>query len=336
MKNKIYFIAEAGVNHNGSLNKALKLVDIASKSGADYIKFQVVNADNINKSAKKAKYQINNTKNKNETQYEMVKKLELNWKVAHRKIIERCKKKKIKFLTSAFSVADLDIVSKLNVEMFKIPSGEITNIPLLEHVAKYNKKTILSSGMSTIPEINIAIKTLYKYGLSKKNLILMQCNSAYPTPLKDLNLKVISYFKKKYDIKVGLSDHSEGILAPIVAAGLGATYIEKHFTISKSLPGPDHICSLEPKEMKELVNKLRETEIILGDPQKKITNSERPNLKVVRKSIYAKKKIVKGDRFSWKNITLKRPGTGLPPSKFKKLLGKKSFYNYKIDQPIKN
>jgi len=336
MKNKIYFIAEAGVNHNGSLNKALKLVDIASKSGADYIKFQVVNADNINKSAKKAKYQKNNTKNKNETQYEMIKKLELNWKVAHRKIIERCKKKKIKFLTSAFSIADLDIVSKLNVEMFKIPSGEITNIPLLEHVAKYKKKTILSSGMSTISEINIAIKTLYKYGLNKKNLILMQCNSAYPTPLKDLNLKVISYFKKKYDIKVGLSDHSEGILAPIVAAGLGATYIEKHFTISKSLPGPDHICSLEPKEMKELVDKLRETEIILGDSQKKITNSERPNLKVVRKSIYAKKKIIKGDRFSWENITLKRPGSGLHPSKFKKLLGKKSSHNYKIDQLIKN
>ncbi len=150
MKNKIYFIAEAGVNHNGSLNKALKLVDIASKSGADYIKFQVVKADNINKSAKKAKYQKNNTKNKNETQYEMIKKLELNWKVAHRKIIERCKKKKIKFLTSAFSIADLDIVSKLNVDMFTIPSGEITNIPLLAYVAKYKKKTSLSSRMSTL------------------------------------------------------------------------------------------------------------------------------------------------------------------------------------------
>jgi len=336
MKNKIYFIAEAGVNHNGSLSKALKLVDIASKCGADYIKFQVVNADTINKSAKKAKYQKDNTKNKNETQYEMIKKLELDWKIAHAKIIERCKKNKIKFLTSAFSIEDLNIVNKLNVEIFKIPSGEITNIPLLEHIAKFNKKTILSSGISTITEINIAIKTLYKYGLNKKNLILMQCNSAYPTPLKDLNLKVISFFKKKYDIKVGLSDHSEGILAPIIAAGLGATYIEKHFTISKSLPGPDHVCSLETKEMKELIDKLRETEIILGDSKKKITKSEKPNLKVVRKSIYAKKKISKGDFFSWENITLKRPGIGLPPSKFKKLLGKKSFHSYKIDQMIKN
>ncbi len=336
MKNKIIFIAEAGVNHNGSLKKALRLVDIAADCGADYIKFQVVNADLITKSAKKANYQKNNTKDKDESQYEMIKKLELNWDIAHKKIIKRCKKKKIKFLTSAFSVEDLNVVKKLNVEMFKIPSGEITNLPLLEHVSKFKKKVLLSTGMATLKEISDAIQTLYKSGLSKKNLILMQCNSAYPSPLKDLNLKVLENFKKKYDVQIGFSDHSEGILAPIVAAGLGAKYIEKHFTISKKLRGPDHICSLSPKEMKQLVNDLRQTEVILGNSSKKITHSESKNRKLVRKSIYAKKDIQKGEIFSEKNIALKRPGYGLHPNKFKKLLGKKSTQIYRVDQPIKN
>jgi len=336
MKNKIIFIAEAGVNHNGSLKKALRLVDIAADCGADYIKFQVVNADLITKSAKKANYQKNNTKDKDESQYEMIKKLELNWDIAHKEIIKRCKKKKIKFLTSAFSVEDLNVVKKLNVEMFKIPSGEITNLPLLEHVSKFKKKVLLSTGMATLKEISDAIQTLYKSGLSKKNLILMQCNSAYPSPLKDLNLKVLENFKKKYDVQIGFSDHSEGILAPIVAAGLGAKYIEKHFTISKKLRGPDHICSLSPKEMKQLVNDLRQTEVILGNSSKKITHSESKNRKLVRKSIYAKKDIQKGEIFSEKNIALKRPGYGLHPNKFKKLLGKKSTQIYRVDQPIKN
>ena len=335
MKNKIYFIAEAGVNHNGSLNKALKLVDIAADCGADFIKFQVVNAELITKTAKKASYQSKNTKNKKETQYQMIKKLELDWKTAHKKIIERCKKKNIKFLTSAFSVDDLEVVKKLNVEMFKIPSGEITNFPLLEHVAKLKKKVLLSTGMSTIREIDDAINVLYKSGLKKKNLVLMQCNSAYPTPLKDLNLNVLENFKKKYKVEVGFSDHSEGIIAPIIASGLGSKYIEKHFTISKKLPGPDHICSLSPKEMKELVKNLRKTEIILGETLKKVTKSENKNRKLVRKSIYATKNIFKGDVFTIKNISLKRPGYGLHPKNFKKLLGKKSSFNYKIDQQIK-
>ncbi len=335
MKNKIYFIAEAGVNHNGSLSKALKLGDIAADCGADFIKFQVVNAELITKTAKKASYQSKNTKNKKETQYQMIKKLELDWKTAHKKIIERCKKKKIKFLTSAFSVDDLEDVKKLNVEMFKIPSGEITNFPLLEHVAKLKKKVLLSTGMSTIREIDDAINVLYKSGLKKKNLVLMQCNSAYPTPLKDLNLNVLENFKKKYKVEVGFSDHSEGIIAPIIASGLGSKYIEKHFTISKKLPGPDHICSLSPKEMKELVKNLRKTEIILGESSKKVTKSENKNRKLVRKSIYAIKNIFKGDVFTINNISLKRPGYGLHPKNFKKLLGKKSPFNYKIDQQIK-
>ena len=335
MKNKIYFIAEAGVNHNGSLKNALKLVDIAADCGADYIKFQVVNADLITKSADKAKYQIKNTKNKSETQYQMIKKLELNWKVAHKTIIEICKKRKIKFLTSAFSVEDLNIVKKLNVEMFKIPSGEITNFPLLEQAAKFKKKILLSTGMSSIQEIDAAIKTLYGSGLRKKNLVLMQCNSAYPTPPKDLNLRVLENFKKKYKVDVGLSDHSEGILAPVVASGLGVKFIEKHFTISKNLAGPDHISSLSPKEMKLLIKKLREVEIMLGSEEKKVTKSEKPNRILVRKSIYARKAIQKGEIFTKKNIDLKRPGKGLHPKKFKILLGKKSPYIFKEDDPIK-
>ena len=229
MKNKIYFIAEAGVNHNGSLSKALKLVDIAASSGADFIKFQVVNADLITRTAKKASYQSKNTKNKKETQYQMIKKLELDWKTAHKKIIDRCKKKNIKFLTSAFSVEDLNIVKRLNVEMYKIPSGEITNFPLLEYVAKLKKKVLLSTGMSSVSEIDDAINILYKSGLKKKNLVLMQCNSAYPTPLNDLNLNVLENFKKKYNVEVGFSDHSEGIIAPIIASGLGARPYLLHF-----------------------------------------------------------------------------------------------------------
>ena len=197
MNKKIIFIAEAGVNHNGSLKNALKLVDIASKAGADYVKFQLTNSNLISKTATKAKYQKKFTKRKQETQYEMIKKYELNWDLAHKKIIERCKKKKINFLTTAFSVADAKKVKKLKVKMFKIPSGEITNIPLIKFIGSLNKKTLLSTGMSSIEEVDFAIKTLLNNGLNKKKLVILQCTSAYPTPIKDLNLNTISYFKKK-------------------------------------------------------------------------------------------------------------------------------------------
>ena len=335
MNKKIIFIAEAGVNHNGSLKNALKLVDIASKAGADYVKFQLTNSNLISKTATKAKYQKKFTKRKQETQHEMIKKYELNWDLAHKKIIERCKKKKINFLTTAFSVADAKKVKKLKVKMFKIPSGEITNIPLIKFIGSLNKKTLLSTGMSSIEEVDFAIKTLLNNGLNKNKLVILQCTSAYPTPIKDLNLNTISYFKKKYKVEVGLSDHSLGTLAPVVAIGLGAKYIEKHFTISKNLIGPDHKTSLSPKELYKLVKDIRDTEHSLGSYTKKVTKSEKVNQLLARQSIHAKKKINKGEFFTKQNLTLKRPGTGLSPNKLKKIIGKKAKKNYFEDQIVK-
>lgn len=335
INNKIFFIAEAGINHNGSVKKAYKLIDIAASAGADYVKFQVTNANLISRFAPKAKYQKLSSKNSQESQQQMIKKVEFNWSIIHNKLIRYCKKKGIKFLTSAFSLEDAKTVKKLKVDIFKIPSGEITNIPLLKYLGRLNKKTILSTGMSSIKEIDGAIKVLKKNGLKSKNLIIMQCTSAYPTPINELNLNTISFFKKKYKVNVGLSDHSLGILAPIAAIGLGAKYIEKHITISKKLSGPDHRSSLSYFELKQLIKNIRETEKSLGSYEKKITKSESINKIIVRQSVHASKIIKIGDKFSFKNTTLKRPGYGLPPSQWNKIIGKKSSKKYLPDQPIK-
>ena len=335
MIKKITFIAEAGVNHNGSLKKALKLVDIAANAGADFIKFQVTNSSLISKVAKKTKYQREFTKKVKETQHDMIKKYELNWDIAHKQIIKRCKKKNIGFLTSAFCVEDAIKVKKLKVKMYKIPSGEITNIPLIKYIGSLNKKTLLSTGMSTVKEIDNAVKTLKKSGLKKKNLVISQCTSAYPTPFVDLNLNTINFFKKRYKVDVGLSDHSLGTLAPIVAIGLGAKYIEKHFTISKNFIGPDHKSSLSPQELFKLVKDIKKSGLAMGSFSKKICKTENVNKNFVRQSIHAKKRIIKGEIFSKDNLILKRPGNGLPPGKLKNLIGKKSKKNYSEDQIIK-
>lgn len=334
MKNKIIFIAEAGINHNGSIDKALKLVDIASKAGADYIKFQVTNSSLISKKTPKTEYQKKFSHNKIENQHDMIKKIEFNWDEAHKKIINRCKKKKIGFFTSAFSVQDAIKVNRLKVKIFKIPSGEITNIPLLKYIGSLNRKTLISTGMSSVKEIDIAYKTLLKSGLNKKNLVILQCTSAYPTPFNELNLNTIKFLKKRYGVDVGLSDHSIGTIAPIIAVGMGAVYIEKHFTISKKLNGPDHKSSLNPKELQKLISDLRVSEGALGSYKKLVTKSEKINKRLVRQSIHAKKKIKKGEKFSEDNIMLKRPANGLPPNKFFSLIGKKSKKTFFEDQPI--
>ena len=334
--NKVKFIAEAGINHNGSLKRAFKLIDLAAEAGADYVKFQVANSNIISRYAPKAKYQIKSSKNSKETQHEMIKKIELNWDKINLRLKKHCKKKDIKFLTSAFTLEDVRKVKKLNTEILKIASGEITNFPLLKLIGKINKKTILSTGMSSFREIDYAVKVLRKSGLKNKNLIIMQCTTAYPTPIEELNLNSILEFKKRYKVDVGLSDHSLGTLAPIAAIGLGARYVEKHFTISKKLNGPDHKASLSPFELKKLIKDIRNIEKSLGSNKKPITKSEIINKTIVRRSVHANKNIKIGEKFTFENTALKRPSTGLPANKWEKLIGKKSKKNYLKDQPIKS
>ena len=334
MKKKIFIIAEAGVNHNASIKKAIRLVDIAANAGANAVKFQIINAELIaTKRAKKADYQKVNSK-RNETQYEMIKKLELNWKVVHPILINRCHKKKVIFMTSAFDIKGLNEIRKLGINFYKVPSSEINNIPYLKHLGSFNKKTFLSTGMSTISEIDLAVKTLLNSGLSKKKLIILHCNSAYPTPYRDVNLNVIKILASRYKVPIGFSDHTLGIEAPIAAVALGAKVIEKHFTISKQLKGPDHTSSLEPQELNAMVKSIRNIENALGRGKKIVTHSEGINKRHVRKSIVALKEIDEGEIFSEKNITLKRPGTGLQPIHWYKIIGKKSKRNYKTDDFI--
>ena len=335
IKKKVFIIAEAGVNHDGSLKKALKLIDVAKSVGANAVKFQTFKAEDLaTKSAPKADYQIKNSSKKKETQYEMLKKLEFSDKM-HRACIKRCKEKKILFISSAFDIKNLLYLKKLNISMFKVPSGEINNIPYLETLGKFNKKIILSTGMSNIGEIKLAINTLVKNGTKRSNISLLQCTSAYPAPPEEINLRTILTLKKKFNLIVGLSDHSVGVNAPPAAVSLGAKIIEKHLTLNKNLKGPDHKASLNPKEFKIMVNNIRTVEKMLGSFLKKITKSEKKNIKIVRKSIVASKDILKNERFSKSNIACKRPGTGIKPVHFNKILGKKSKKNFKKDELIR-
>ena len=333
-KNKTFIIAEAGVNHNGSLKLAKRLIQIAKYSGVDAVKFQTFKAQNLSiKNSPKAEYQKRTSNNK-ETQFQMLKKLEFTKKM-HKECIKYCKKLNIIFLSSAFDIESLEYLKKLKLSIFKVPSGEITNYLYLKKLGSFNKKIFLSTGMSNLKEINLAIKTLIKFGTLKNNITLLQCNTEYPTPFKDANLKAISSLKKKFKLDVGYSDHTESIEASLAAVALGATVIEKHFTLSKRLKGPDHVASLEPKELKHLVTKIRNIELCLGDGRKKVSKSEKKNIKIVRKSIVASKNIKKGEIFTEHNLTSKRPGNGLSPFLIKKLIGIKSTKSYTKDQQIK-
>ncbi len=333
MKKKTIIIAEAGVNHNGNVNIALKLIDKASLVGADYIKFQHTNPNLISPFAKKAKYQLNNTKNKN-SQKKMIEKLHLNWSKYYGKIIKRCRQKKIKFLTSAFSVKDYLEVKNLNMDYIKIPSGEIINEPLLRKISFSKKKIILSTGMSSNNEILRAITILNKKILKKK-ITLMHCVSDYPTKNEDINLNTILHLQDQFKTEVGFSDHSLGIDAPAIAVALGAKIIEKHFTLSKKMSGPDHRASLDPKEFSMMVKKIRKIEKILGKKKKIITENEKKTKLLVRQSLHAIDKIKKGEKFTYKNIALMRPTGGAPPSKFEDFIGKKAKKKYFKYEQIK-
>ncbi|MBN1405323.1 MAG: N-acetylneuraminate synthase [Candidatus Omnitrophica bacterium] len=333
MAKRIFIIAEAGVNHNGNLNIAKKMVDAAKKAGADAVKFQSFKAENLAKeSAKKAQYQQRTTP-ANESQLDMLKKLELGMK-EHKALISYCRKKGILFLSTPFDLESVSLLNNFGLKIFKIPSGEIINLPLLRKIGSLKKKIIMSTGMSDICDIRSALNILISSGTPKKDITILHCNSEYPTPYEDVNLKAMLTIKNTFGVDVGYSDHTKGIEIPIAAAALGASVIEKHFTLDSSMKGPDHKASLEPKEFKAMTDAIRHIEVALGDGIKKPSASERKNIKVVRKSIVALKDIRKGECFTEKNITTKRPATGVSPMQWDMALGKAAKNNFRKDEAI--
>jgi len=330
IKNKVFIIAEAGVNHNGSMTLAKKLIDIAALSGADAVKFQSFTANNlVSKSAPKANYQIK-ASNLDESQFDMIKKLELN-EHNHKELIKYCNESKIIFLSSPFDIDSVNLLNNLNLEIIKIPSGEITNLPYLRHIGSLNKQVILSTGMSTLKEIGDALQILINAGTPKAKIIVLHANTMYPTPMKDVNLRAMQSIRDKFDISVGYSDHTLGIVVDIAAVALGASVIEKHFTLDKKMDGPDHAASLDPSELRAMVDAIRNIELAIGSEVKELTNSEKPNIDVARKSIVAKRFIKKGEVFSSSNLTTKRPGSGLSPMKWDSIIGKVAKQDYNLD-----
>jgi N,N'-diacetyllegionaminate synthase len=331
---KIIIIAEAGVNHNGKISLAKKMIEKASKAGADYIKFQLFSAENlVTKNSVKANYAKKNL-DKNISNYKMLKNLEftLNDFLILKKC---CKKNKIKFLLSPFSIKDVKNINKIGIKTIKIPSGEINNLPYLKYIGKQKKNIILSTGMSNIKEISNAIKILNKSGTNKKNITVLQCNTEYPTPYNDANLLAMNDIKKRFNVSVGYSDHTLGLEVPIAAAALGAKIIEKHFTLNKKFVGPDHKASLNIGELSRMITSIRIVEKALGNGQKIVTNSEKKNIIAVRKSIVASRNIKKGEIFSEDNLKVKRPATGTSPMYWEEIIGTKSKKNYLVDEPIK-
>ncbi len=331
---KTTIIAEAGVNHNGSILVAKKLINAAVIAGADIVKFQTFKADSlVTKLAEKAGYQKVET-NKNESQFEMIKKLELDLN-AHKKLIKHCELKGIKFLSTPFDIDSINLLSSLKIPFYKIASGEITNLPFLRHIASMRKQVIMSTGMSTLDEVGLAIKILLDNGIKKNMLTVLQCNTDYPTQMEDVNLNAMLSIKNKFGVKIGYSDHTLGIEIPIAAVAMGAKVIEKHFTLDRNMPGPDHSASLNPNELKEMVVAIRNVEKAMGSGIKYPSQSEIKNISVVRKSIVALKDINKGDEFTVNNLSVKRPGTGITPMEWDKYLGKYSNKDYKKDDLIK-
>jgi N,N'-diacetyllegionaminate synthase len=329
----VFIIAEAGVNHNGSIDLAKKLIDVASNAGADAVKFQSFKADNLTtKNAQKAMYQKETT-NIEESQFDMLKKLELSTEM-HKELISYCKNKKIIFLSSPFDHESIELLEDLGLEIFKIPSGEITNLPYLRHIGKLGRKIILSTGMSNIDEVKNALDILINSGTKKENITILHANTEYPTPMEDVNLKAMVTIGNTFNVSYGYSDHTSGIEVDIAAVAIGATCIEKHFTLDNNMKGPDHKASLQPHELKAMVKAIRNIEVALGNGIKKPSKSEIPNIIIVRKSIVAKTVIKKGDTLNENNLTIKRPGNGISPMKWDDLIGTKSKKDYNEDELI--
>ena len=333
MSNRVFILAEAGVNHNGDINLAKKLIDVAARAGANAVKFETFKAQNlVSKNAQKANYQKQNT-DKNESQLDMIKKLELNENI-HKELITYCKQKNITFLSTPFDSDSIKLLDELGLSTFKIPSGEITNLPYLRQIGGLNKKIILSTGMANLGEVESAIEVLIKSGTKHGNISLLHANTQYPTPMEDVNLKAMITLKNAFGLEVGYSDHTLGIEVDIAAVAMGAKIIEKHFTLDKNMPGPDHKASLEPGELSAMVRAIRNIELALGDGLKHFSKSESENIKIARKSIVAKCDIKKGEIFSEQNICVKRPGDGINPMRWDEVIGQISQKDYKKDELI--
>ena len=333
MPNRTLIIAEAGVNHNGDIKMAKQLIDVAADCGADYVKFQTFSADRIvTKFVDKAKYQKQSSDSA-ESQFEMLKRLELSVEM-HLELIEHCKHRSIKFLSTGFDIQSVDLLVGLGLNLVKIPSGEITNLPLLRHVGSLDLPVILSSGMSTMKEIGDALLILEQTGLPRAQITVLHCTTEYPAPMDEVNLLAMNSIRNTLGVAVGYSDHTLGIEVSIAAVALGASVIEKHFTIDRSLPGPDHKASLEPDELGAMVKAIRNVAVVLGSDVKEPTISEIKNMRVVRKSILAGQKIEAGETFSASNLVVKRPGDGVSPMRWDHLIGQIANRQYLPDEKI--
>ena len=330
---QVLIIAEAGVNHNGDIKLAKELINAASEANADVVKFQTFIAENVaTSSAQKAEYQLK-THGSADTQYEMLKSLELS-RDAHYELIEYCSKKHIQFCSTAFDLESVEFLKELKLPFWKIPSGEITNLPYLRKIGGYNEKIIISTGMAYLHEIGQAIDILHKSGTQHDKITVLHCNTEYPTPIEDVNLRAMITIRDAFKVKVGYSDHTTGIEVPIAATVLGAYVIEKHFTIDKMLSGPDHKASLEPEELKAMVCAIRNIEQSMGDGIKQPTASESKNITVARKSITAGRSIKEGEVFSEANLTVKRPGIGISPVLWDHYIGRIADRDYNEEELI--
>ncbi len=335
MNNKVLIIAEAGVNHNGSYENAKKLILAGAEAGVDFVKFQTFKASKlVSKDAEKADYQKRNTNDESISQFEMLKKLEMPEKW-HYDLIKYAESLNVKFLSTGFDEESIDFLESINIDLFKIPSGEITNKPFLEHISKKKKPIIISTGMANLEEVRAAIEVLQNNGTLKSSITILHCNTEYPTPMLDVNLKAMLTLKEEFEVNIGYSDHTLGIEVPIAAVALGAKVIEKHFTLDKNMEGPDHKASLDPLELKQMVKSIRNIEKALsGNGIKEPTLSEKKNIILSRKSIVASKVINIGDRFSDDNLTVKRPGDGISPMLWNTIIGTYANKTYQPDDKI--
>lgn len=332
--NKVLIIAEAGVNHNGDINIAKQLIDVAVEAGVDYVKFQTFKAEKIvSRAAEKAAYQIENTAKASESQFEMIKKLELD-EATHLILIDYCQSKGIEFLSTPFDLESIDLLYNLGIRLNKIPSGEITNIPYIQKVGGLGNEVILSTGMSNLGEIELALQTLEQAGTTKENITVLHCNTEYPTPMTDVNLRAMNTIGQAFDVKIGYSDHTLGIEVAIAAVARGAICIEKHFTLDRNMEGPDHRASLEPEELKAMVKAIRNIELALGSTVKKPSESEAKNINIARKSIHLAKSLPAGHVLTKEDIAIKRPGNGLASIHLPLIIGRALKTNLKIEHQL--
>lgn len=336
MGNHVLIIAEAGVNHNGSIDVAKQLINKAAEAGADIIKFQTFKSEKlVSKSARQAEYQKRNIGSKaDDSQLNMLKKLELSQE-DHEELMQYCQQKGIKFFSTAFDMESIDYLHSLHMGLWKIPSGEITNYPYIRKIAQYGEPVILSTGMCEMDDICAAMNVLIKFGIKREQITILHCNTEYPTPFEDVNLKAMIALKDEFKVEVGYSDHTKGIEVPIAAVALGATVIEKHFTLDRNMEGPDHKASLEPDELKAMVSAIRNTEkAVGGDGIKHVSESERKNIAIARKSIVAACDIKAGEIFTEQNLTVKRPGNGISPMRWEEVLGQTASRDFSEEELI--